>query len=516
MARNETTSTGTGLETATADVVLIGGGVVSATVAALLARLQPDWSITVLERLDRVAEESSGSWNNAGTGHAGLCELNYMPNPDDAARTEEIGRQFQLSRQLWAALVADGTLPNAAFVSPVPHMNVVFGERDVTYLRRRYATLARSPLFAAMRYTEDPEVVRRWAPLLMDGRIGDEPVAATRHEAGVDVDFGALTRALTEAATERGVTLRTGHEVTGLSRAADGRWTVTGRRHGPGRGAARRFRVSAGVVVVGAGGHALRLLQKARLPEVRGYAVFPIGAQFLRTDTPDVVARHAVKVYGRAAVGAPPMSVPHLDLRVVDGHTALMFGPYASFSTRLLRHGRLVDFFTTLRWHNLMPLLAVGAANLPLVRYLVGELMSSRKRKLMQLRRFHPGADPRDWRLVHAGQRAQLITPDPRRIGVLTFGTELVTGADGTIAGVLGASPGASIAPSVAVDLLAACFPRQLASWEPTLRALVPGLGNPVDADRATADDTLARTGGILGLTRAAQEPDGAAGRQNR
>ncbi|MCA1005070.1 malate dehydrogenase (quinone) [Rhodococcus hoagii] len=455
------------------DVVLIGGGIMSATLGALIARLQPDWSIVVLERLDALAGESSGPWNNAGTGHAGLCELNYMPDPEDPARAEEIGRQFHLSRQFWASLDESGDIPTASsFVSPTPHMDVVFGDRDVTYLRRRFTTLQGSPLFSAMQYSEDPDVIREWAPLLMEGRDRSLPVAATRYEEATDVDFGALTRALIGVAAARGADVRVGHEVTLLRRGHGGLWRVAGRN----RLGGERFSISARFVFVGAGGCALKLLQKARIPEVRGYAVFPIGAQFLRTSAPSVVAMHDAKVYGQAAVGAPPMSVPHLDRRVVDGRPSLMFGPYATFSTRLLKHGRLTDLFTTIRPRNIGPLLAVGVQNLPLVRYLMGELLSSRKRKFAQLRHFYPEMNPVDWELVQAGQRAQLIKPHPRKVGVLTFGTELVTGADGSIAGLLGASPGASIAPAVMVELLATCFPSRLEKWRPELRALMPGL----------------------------------------
>ncbi|SDD21189.1 malate dehydrogenase (quinone) [Rhodococcus tukisamuensis] len=497
MDHSESVSAGTGVDRDVVDVVLVGGGIMSATLGALLARLQPDWSIVMLERLDELAGESSGPWSNAGTGHAGLCELNYMPDPGDSAKAEDIGRQFHLSRQFWASLVEGGDLPApASFISPTPHMDVVFGDRDVDYLRRRFATLRRSPLFSAMEYTEDPETIRRWAPLLMDGRAGTESMAATRYAGGTDVDFGALTHALTAAMTARGAQVRLRHEVTGLSRGADGLWTVTGRD----RGCGDRFGIRSRFVFVGAGGYALKLLQKARVPEVRGYAVFPLGAQFLRTGNPDVVARHDAKVYSQASVGAPPMSVPHLDRRVVEGNPALMFGPYATFSTRLLRRGRLVDLFTTVRLHNIAPLLAVGVQNLPLVRYLIGELLASRKRKFAQLRRFYPGADPADWELVQAGQRAQLIKPHPRKIGVLTFGTELVTGADGTIAGLLGASPGASIAPSVMLDLLAGCFPARHQGWAPTLLALMPGVGGGADTDPDAVDLDVDRTGRVLGV----------------
>ncbi|WP_206612390.1 malate dehydrogenase (quinone) [Prescottella agglutinans] len=472
------------------DVVLIGGGIMSATLGALLSTLQPDWSLVMLERLGEPAGESSHAWSNAGTGHAGLCELNYMPDPTDPARTAEIGRQYRLSQQFWDALVESGDIDDLRLVTtPTPHMDVVFGERDIAYLRERFATLRRLPLFSDMEYSEDPETIRAWAPLLTEGRDPAEPMAATRHTGGTDVDFGALTRALVDAMTTRGARVRTHHEVTSLSRSADGIWTVAGRD----RSTKRRFRVRSRFVFVGAGGYALKLLQKARIPEVRGYAVFPLGAQFLRTDDPAVVGRHDAKVYGQAAIGAPPMSVPHLDRRVVAGRPALMFGPYATFSTKLLKHGRLRDLFTTIRFHNVAPLVAVGLQNLGLVRYLIGQLAASRRRKFAELERFYPNADPADWELIQAGQRAQLIKPDRRKVGVLTFGTEIVTGADGTIAGLLGASPGASVAAPLMADLLARCFPDEHARWEPTLHRLMPGL----DTARGLVPDPNGGSGGI-------------------
>ncbi|WP_458690069.1 malate dehydrogenase (quinone) [Nocardia tengchongensis] len=443
----------------------------SATLGAMIAALQPEWSMTLLERLDRVAAESSDPWNNAGTGHSGLCELNYMPDPGDPEKAAEIAAMFAVSRQFWAGLTDRGDLPGTGFLTATPHMDVVFGERDVAYLRRRFETLRALPAFSAMEYSEDHATIAGWAPLVMAGRATDQPVAATRYEAGTDVDFGALTGQLVEAMTNAGTQLRLGHEVTGLRRAADGIWTVTGRD----RNTKRRFAIRARFVFVGAGGHALGLLQKSRIPEVRGYGVFPVGAQFLRTDNAEVVARHEAKVYSQAALGAPPMSVPHLDKRDVDGRSSLLFGPYATFSTRLLKHGRLTDLFTTLRLTNIVVLTAAGLQNLPLVRYLITELLSTRRRKFAQLQRFYPEADPADWYLVQAGQRAQLVTPDLDRVGVLRMGTELVTGADGTIAGLLGASPGASTAPAIMADLLDRCFPQHRSRWEPALRQLVPG-----------------------------------------
>ncbi|GGN66660.1 malate dehydrogenase (quinone) [Nocardia rhizosphaerihabitans] len=461
------------------DAVLIGGGIMSATLGALLSTLAPDWSIALFERLGEPAAESSHPWNNAGTGHSGLCELNYMPDPRDGSKAAGIAEQFGLSRRFWSALARRDELDPATFVTATPHVTVVFGDDDIAYLRQRYATLRDQPAFADMEYTEDRAVIAEWAPLLVRGRADGDAMAATRHTAGTDVDFGALTRSLLSTMSAAGNAVRLHREITGLTRGKDGLWTVRGRDLDSGR----RFRVRTRFVFVGAGGYALRLLQRAGLPEVRGYGVFPLGAQFLRTDNPDVVAEHHAKVYSQAALGAPPMSVPHLDRREVDGSASLLFGPYATFSTRLLRHGKLTDLFTTLRPHNIVPLVAAGLQNLDLVRFLISELLASRRRKFAQLQRFYPTADPGDWELIQAGQRAQLVKPDRKRGGVLEFGTELVTGADGTVAGLLGASPGASIAPSIMRDLLERCFPERRYEWSPLLAELLPEPA-PVSAAR--------------------------------
>lgn len=450
------------------DVALIGGGIMSTTLGTLIDAVLPNRSIALFERLDHVAGESSGPWKNAGTGHAGLCELNYMPDPEDPSRAEQIARQFEVSRQFWSALPA----LNSSFLNPTPHMNVVFGETDIEYLRRRWSTMRTLPMFHAMEFTDDVDTVRRWAPLLMEGRSPDERVAATRHTGGTDIDFGALTESLAWSMEAAGSMIRTGHEITRVRRGRDGIWTLSGRIVD----SRTQFHVRARFVFVGAGGYALRLLQKSGIPEIDGYGVFPFGAEFLRTDIADIVDRHDVKVYGKPSLGAPPMSLPHLDKRMIDGRGSLMFGPYATFSTRLLSHGRLRDLFTTVRLRNLPVLLSVGLQNLPLVRYLVAQLLSSDTKKFEQLRQFYSAADPADWYRIQAGQRAQLIKPTSRYRGELMFGTEIITGADGSIAGLLGASPGASVAPAAMIEVLERCFDSERAEWEPRLRRLIPTL----------------------------------------
>ena len=489
-----------------ADVVLIGGGIMSATLGSMLAFLEPTWRIVVLEKSDDLASESSDPWNNAGTGHSGFCELNYMPDPDDGSKPAAIARQFQLSRQWWSHLAEAGLIDPATFIHRTAHMNLVFGDRDVAYLRRRVETLRRDPLFADMELSEDPAEIAAWAPLTMEGRTDAGPVAASRVRRGTDVDFGALTRALTSVITaegrDAGNEVLTGHTVTGLQRSGDG-WEISGTiapTSPTGSAPTQRFDIRARTVFVGAGGFALRLLQQARVPEVRGYAVLPVGAAFYRCSVPAVVSRHDAKVYGQADVGAPPMSVPHLDKRVVDEEEHLLFGPFATFSTKLLKRGRLSDFFTTLRPDNLHVVAAAGLQNLRLVRYLIGELSASPAKKFAQLRRYYPNARPNEWELVPAGQRAQLVTPDPHRIGVLQQGTELVVSADGSIAGLLGASPGASTAVPIMVDMLRRSFPAQWRlTWEKRMAAAVPDLERRTwDAEAVAASEV--RTDRALGL----------------
>ncbi|GAA3822184.1 malate dehydrogenase (quinone) [Cellulomonas soli] len=462
------------------DVVLVGGGIMSATLAALLSTVEPAWRILVVERRGAPAEESSNAWNNAGTGHAALCELNYTPElPDgtvEISKAVRINEQFELSRELWHYLATHDRLPGGtAFLTTTPHMTFVRGAQNVASLRRRHEALSGHPLFAELEFSDDPQQIAAWAPLLVAGRDPDEPIAATRAASGTDVDFGALTRSLVQDATDRGAHLLLEHEVTRLRRRRDGGWRlkVADRRWNGGRPRT----IEARFVFIGAGGGALGLLQKSGIPEIKGYGGFPISGQFLRTTNPDLVARHQAKVYGKADIGAPPMSVPHLDTRVVDGGSALLFGPFAGWSMKFLKHGSWTDLLRSVRPSNLVPMLAVGLRNLDLLRYLIGEVTATPTRRLRTLRAFMPEAHPRDWELVSAGQRVQVIKADREHGGVLEFGTELITAAEGSIAGLLGASPGASTAAAAMVDLLERCFPDRHESWSGQLREMMPSLG---------------------------------------
>lgn len=483
------------------DVVLVGGGIMSATLATLLHAVEPTWDIVLLERLDDLAQESSGPWNNAGTGHAALCELNYSPETADGdvdvTKAIQVNEQFQLSRQLWSFLVEDGRLPDpSSFIHPTPHLSFVWGEENVAYLRRRHAKLADHPLFAGIELTEDPDLIAAWAPLLMAGRDRSVPVAATRSLAGTDVDFGALTRLLVGDLADRdALDVRTGIEVRRLARV-DGGWRVRGRR----RDGGAPYDATARFVFVGAGGQALTLLQRSGIPEIRGFGGFPVSGEFWRTTAPEVVDRHHAKVYGKAAVGAPPMSVPHLDTRMVEGRPSLMFGPYAGFSPRFLKNGSLLDLFRSVRLHNVVPMLQAGLRNLGLTLYLIRQVLASKDTQLAELRAFFPDARPEDWEKVVAGQRVQVIKRVPGRGGVLQFGTEVIAAADGSIAGLLGASPGASTAVPIMLDVLERCFPDRTEEWRPALEKMMPSYGRPLSDDPGLAAAVQHDTSRVLGL----------------
>ncbi|WP_136069257.1 malate dehydrogenase (quinone) [Modicisalibacter radicis] len=487
------------------DVVLVGGGVMSATLATLLNELEPTARIELVERLDSIAGESSFAWNNAGTGHAGLCELNYTPaNADgslDIGKAVHINTLFEESKQLWSSLVAHGNLGDPAdFLSPVPHLSFVRGEKNVRFLRARHEAMSNHHCFESMEYSQDPATIAGWAPLLMAGREPGEPVAATQVEDGTDVNFGALTNRLLTRLTEQGsdrVGIRTGQTIRDLERNADGTWSLKIETSDGGRRIVRsRF------VFLGAGGASLRLLQKSGIPEAKGYGGFPVSGQWLRCDKPEVVARHHAKVYSNAAVGAPPMSVPHLDTRNVDGKPSLLFGPFAGFTTKFLKNGSIFDLVKTVRTSNLSPMLSVARSNFSLMKYLLDQVRLSHAQRVEELRAFYPDARAEDWQLEVAGQRVQIIKKTPRHGGVLQFGTEIVTAKDGSLAALLGASPGASTATSIMLDLIARCFPERFASapWQARLAQLVPVRAETLRKDPARLREVRRETHRILKL----------------
>ncbi len=480
--------------------MLVGAGIMSATLGALLRRLEPDWSITLIERLDAVAAESSSPWNNAGTGHSALCELNYTPeNPDgsiDITKAVRINEQFQVTRQFWAYAVENGILTDRSFLNPVPHASFVRGAQRVDYLRRRQRALAGNPLFARTELIDDPDEFARRLPFMAAKRDFSEPTALNWAADGTDVDFGSLARQLVGYCVRGGATALFGHEVRNLTRQSDGSWTLLVRNRRTGE----RRRLNAKFVFVGAGGDALPLLQKSGIKEVRGYAGFPIGGRFLRADNPALTAAHRAKVYGAPAPGAPPLGALHLDLRFVNGKSWLVFGPFAGWSPKFLKHGHFTDLPRSVKPDNVVSMLGVGATQLTLLNYLIGQLRLSEPDRVRALREFAPSATDSDWQLTVAGQRVQVIRRDRRRGGALDFNTTVLSADDGSIAGLLGGSPGASTAVPAMLDVLQHCFADRYASWLPALKEMVPSLGTELSREPALFEDVWSWGTKALGL----------------
>ncbi|HUZ29089.1 MAG TPA: malate dehydrogenase (quinone) [Solirubrobacteraceae bacterium] len=485
------------------EVVLVGAGIMSTTLGLLLKELSPGLAIEMYEVLEREAQESSGAWNNAGTGHAALCELNYTPQrPDgsiDISKALEVNTEFDLSRQLWSYLIAQGAIDKPeAFIHAVPHMSFVQGAENVEFLKRRHAALTAHHCYRGMEYTEDRDQLADWVPLVMDGREPNEIVAATRMVTGADVDYGALTHALlSHLKGTGGFAVHFRHRVTGLEHLPDGRWRVQVKDLDSGQ----RQSVNTRFVFLGAGGGALPLLQKSEIPEGRGYAGFPVSGIWLRTDHAQVADRHKAKVYGKAASGSPPMSVPHLDARVIEGERHLLFGPYAGFSSKFLKHGHYTDMFRSIRPDNIGPMLAVGRHQLKLTEYLGGQVMESQSKRFDALRAFYPQLSESDWRLQVAGQRVQIIKRDPQQRGILEFGTEIVHAADGSLAALLGASPGASTAVAIMLGVLEQCFGQELKdAWSDRLKEMIPSYGKSLIEDAELCRRVRAQTAEVLHL----------------
>ncbi len=486
------------------DVVMVGAGIMSATLATLLHELQPEMTFRVFERLEDVALESSKAANNAGTGHAANCELNYTPEKKDG--TVDIGKAlainsaFETSLQLWSYLVEKSALAEPGnFLTQVPHQSMVWGEANTRFLKARHAQLSAHPMFHDMQFSEDPKQLTEWMPLTMEGRELDTPLAATHVPRGTDVDFGRLTRLLFQGLkAHANFDLRLRHEVRDLEREPDGTWRVRAMDLAAGH----MSEVRARFVFLGAGGAALTLLRKSRIVEGKGYGGFPVSGQWLMCTNPEVIHRHHSKVYGKPSLGAPPMSVPHLDTRHIDGEQALLFGPFAGFTTKYLKTGSYLDMIRAIGPGNIWPMMAAGWHNLDLTRYLIGQVLQSPEQRLAELRKFVPTARLEDWKLEIAGQRVQIIKGDPKLGGKLEFGTEVVAAADGSLAALLGASPGASTAATTMVYLILRCFSEQAqtAVWQARLQKMVPSFGHDLTKEFDLLRRVRQRSDTVLGL----------------
>jgi malate dehydrogenase (quinone) len=483
------------------DIILIGAGVMSATLGSLLKELAPEWEIQVFEKLANAGEESSNEWNNAGTGHAALCELNYTSEKADGSidirKAVDINEQFQLSRQFWSFLVNSNLIRNPQdFIKPIPHMSLVTGEKNVSFLKKRFKALSTISLFQGMEFSDDPEKLKEWIPLIMEGRTLNEPIAATKIDSGTDVNFGALTRMLFEHLKSKNVDIKYKHSVKDIKRASDGSWKV--KVHNLDNGKIEYH--NAKFVFIGGGGGSLPLLQRTGIPESKYIGGFPVSGLFMVCNNPKVVAQHHAKVYGKAKVGAPPMSVPHLDTRYIGNQKALLFGPFAGFSPKFLKTGSNLDLIGSVKPNNLITMLAAGAKEMALTKYLIQQVMLSNEKRLVELREFIPNAKIEDWGIVVAGQRVQVIKDTEGGKGTLQFGTEVVSAADGSVAALLGASPGASTAVHVMLEVLEKCFPQHMEEWGPKIKEMIPSYGVSLAENPELYQEIYDSTTEVLGL----------------
>ena len=494
------------MTTKTVDVLLVGAGAMSTTLGMMLKQLDPALKIGMVERLDHVARESTDGWNNAGTGHAAYCELNYTPQQADGsintAKAFAINTSFEVSLQFWSYLVEQGKLPSPKeFINPTPHCSFVWGEKNVEFLRKRYDALKQHHCFKDMEYTEDHDTLREWMPLVMKDRQPDEKLAATRVRYGSDVNFGQLARNMVlHLEQQDNFDLMLSRTVVDLDKQADGSWNVTLKHSVSGE----KEVVNSRFVFLGAGGGALPLLQQSGIPEGDGYGGFPVSGMWLVCKRPEIIEQHLAKVYGMAPIGAPPMSVPHLDTRVIDGKKALLFGPFAGFTTKFLKEGSFFDLPCSIRSGNLRPMLSVAKNNMDLTRYLISEVRQSHSSRVDSLRNFFPEAKDDDWELSFAGQRVQIIKPGTETVGKLEFGTEVITAADGSLAALLGASPGASTAVSAMLSIVERCYADRMqeADWQAKIRELIPSYGQSLTDDAALLETVRARTLSVLELDR--------------
>lgn len=486
------------------NVILIGAGIMSATLGMMIKVLEPDVTVEIFERLDVAAAESSDAWNNAGTGHSAFCELNYTPEkPDGSIETSKaisIAESFEMSKQFWAFLIKKNLIDvPESFIRRIPHMSFVWGDKNVDFLRKRFEALTRCDLFKGMTYSEDKAQLAEWMPLIMDGRDPNQKVAATRMEIGTDVNFGALTRCMFDYLKKQdGVKIHFSHEVRKLKKAEDGSWQIKVKD----LNTDEKRKLRARFVFIGAGGGSLPLLEKSEIPEGKGFGGFPVSGQWLVCQNPAIINQHQAKVYGKAAVGSPPMSVPHLDTRVINGQKALLFGPYAGFSTKFLKQGSFFDLPLSIKANNLRPMIIAGIKNIPLTRYLINQVRQSPIDRLAALREFVPQARLEDWKLEMAGQRVQVIKKDEKEGGVLEFGTEVVSAADGSIAALLGASPGASTAVSIMLSLLQRCFPERFNTdtCQAKIKEMIPSYGESLGENSQMLHEVRTMTSEILGI----------------
>ncbi len=483
---------------------LIGAGIMSATLGVLLEQLMPNVKIKIYERLDSIGAESSAAWNNAGTGHSGFCELNYTPELEDGtidlSKALKIAEQFEISKQFWAYLKENHLLnPKIPFINDIDHMSFVWGDKNIDFLKKRYKAMQQYPIFEDMLYSEDAAEIEDWIPLMMKGRKNADNVAATKMPIGTDVNFGSITREMIQYLKScPNVEVHLGYDIKTIIKH-EKKWKLEIEEiHSN-----KNLEITTDFVFIGAGGGAIPLLEKTGIPESKGYGGFPVSGQWLKCNNPKIMNQHEAKVYGLAEVGSPPMSVPHLDTRIMEGKKALLFGPYAGFSTKFLKNGSYLDFPMSIEIHNIWPLISAGWKNIPLTKYLVEQVFQSMEHRFEMLQKYYPTAKIEDWELVEAGKRVQIIKEDDSESGgKLQFGTEIVTDKELSLAALLGASPGASTSVSIMLDLLKKCFPDEIKTeqWQTKLTEMIPTYGQSLISNGNLLRKTRANTTRILKL----------------
>lgn len=468
------------------DIILIGAGIMSTTLGSFLKNLEGGWNIKLFERLDVPANESSHETNNAGTGHAALCELNYtVEQPDgsiDIEKAKSINEQFEISKQFWSFLVKNNHIQDpSAFIRPLPHISFVTGKENVDYLKRRFDVLSIHHMFQGMDYTEDKNIMKEWIPLMMEGRSPDEPVAASKINSGTDVNFGELTRRLAKnIESHENAAVFYQHEVLNLRQLDNGKWEAEVRDLNTNK---IEYHL-ADYIFIGAGGHAIPLLQNTGITESKHLGGFPISGAFLVCNNPEVVHRHNAKVYGKEPHGTPPMTVPHLDRRYMGSKESLLFGPFAAIGPKFLKNGSNLDLFKSIKTDNLLTMMSAGVKNLPLVKYSIQQVLMRKDDRMQELRRFVPDAKDEDWDLHIAGKRVQVIkdTEEHGR-GFIQFGTEVVSSEDNSMIALLGESPGASVSVSVALEVFKKSFPEYIEKWDAKLKEMIPSYGQSLIED---------------------------------
>lgn len=484
------------------DLICVGAGIMSATLALLVKQLKPDLNVLIVERLDKVAQESSAAWNNAGTGHSALCELNYTPQTEDGTidinKAINICTQFETSKQFWSFLVEQGLIDDPrSFIAPVPHHSWVRGKENADYLEDRYKAFKEHFMFNTIEFSRDIVKMKEWFPLMMHKRTEDEVMAASRIERGTEMNYGSLTEKLFAILNDEYDTkVLFNTEVEDIDPDHDEDWLVKMENLKTGD----KNTVDAKHVFIGAGGGSLLLLQKVEIEEKDGYGGFPVSGEWLVCKNQDIIKQHIAKVYSKAGIGDPPMSVPHLDTRYIDGKRELLFGPFAGFSPKFLKEGSYLDLFKSINFDNIPSMWGVFWHNLPLTKYLIEQVAMSFDDRMESLREFVKDAKNEDWEILVAGQRVQTIKRDEFEGGSLEFGTQLVSSKDGRITCLLGASPGASTSVKIMLDVIEKAFSELINSVQgkEKLNAMVPFYTQKVTKE--LFDKELARVTKVLEL----------------